>query len=67
MAEKCRGSAGREAKKVDSSLEGIETRLWLMDVDNLIDLALQFDESPMRYFTRESLQMMNYAKRHYVS
>jgi len=38
-----------------------------MDVDNLIDLALQFDESPMRYFTRESLQMMNYAKRHYVS
>ena len=50
----------------DSSLEGIENRLQKMEQDELIELALSFDESPMRYFTKEYLVQLNYAKAHYV-
>ena len=33
----------------------------------MIVLALEFDESPMRYFTEDTLKQMGYTKRHYTS
>lgn len=40
----------------DYSLEGIEARLGLIHVEDLIVLALEFDESPMRYFSEPDLK-----------
>lgn len=51
----------------DYSLEGIEARLGLIHVEDLIVLALEFDESPMRYFSEPDLKQLNYTKRHYIS
>ena len=49
-------SGGSADEKDGSSLEAIEGRLFAMSVDELIDLALEFESSPMRYFSREVLQ-----------
>ena len=49
-------AGGGSAEKDGSSLEAIEGRLFAMSVDELIDLALEFESSPMRYFSREVLQ-----------
>jgi len=56
-----------DASAEDKSLDAIEGRLWLMEIEELMTLALDFDESPMKYFSREDLRMMGYTKRHYVS
>jgi len=47
-------------------LDSIEGRLRMLSVDELIELALMYDESPMRYFSRENLLQFGYPKRHYV-
>ena len=57
----------KRTSKDETSLEDIEGRLWKMDIKDLMNLALQFDESPLRYFTLDVLEQMAYPKRHYVS
>ena len=52
---------------MSNSLEAIESFLGRMALDDLIVLALEFDESPMRYFTEDILKQMNYTKRHYIN
>ena len=49
-----------------ASLEEIQTRLGAFTTDELITLALDFEESPMRYFSKEDLLDFGYPKRHYV-
>lgn len=53
-------------KKQGASLEEIQTRLSAFTTDELITLALDFEESPMRYFSKEDLLDFGYPKRHYV-
>ena len=50
-----------------SSLEGIQWLLRDIDKESLIDLALDFDLSPMQYYTRQDLDLFDYTKEHYVS
>jgi len=59
--------ANKGSNASETSLEAIEGRLWNLEHEDLIDLALEFDESPMRYFTKQSLVQMNYLKRHYIN
>ena len=50
----------------DHSFEAIEARLMAMQISELMDLALEFEESPLKFFTLQSLKQVGYSKHHYV-
>lgn len=55
-----------EASEENTSLDQIEERLSQLDLQMLIKLALEFDASPMQYFSLENLVQFNYPKSHYI-